>query len=116
MVAPHVALLAILAFAALAMLASPAVYATNNPHAAQAARMMSATDEASLHYVRHNGSRLFEEGTAHGTLPGSMRAECNIGASVSASFTIYTQNGTIQGSTELRIHTAPAPTKASLAH
>ena len=91
------ALLASLAFAALAMLASPAAYATNTPHAAQEARTISATDVASLHYVRHDGSRLFEEGTAHGTLPGSMRAECNVGASVSASFTIYTKDGTIRG-------------------
>ena len=58
---------------------------------------MSATDEARLHYVRHEGSRLFEEGTAHGTLPGRMHAECNVGASLSASFTIYTAQGSIRG-------------------
>jgi hypothetical protein len=93
----HSALFATLAFAALAMLTSTAAYATNTPYTGQEARTISATDEANLHYVRHEGSRLFEEGTAHGTLPGSMRAECNVGASVSANFTIYTRDGTIRG-------------------
>lgn len=66
---------------------------------AHAARTLSATDEARMHYVqgRSSGARLFEEGTAHGTLPGSMRANCNLGATLTAAFTIYTNGGTIVG-------------------
>lgn len=52
-----------------------------------------------MHYVKHRSSstRLFEEGTAHGTLPGSMRAYCSLGAKFTASFTIYTNGGSISG-------------------
>jgi hypothetical protein len=64
---------------------------------AHAARSMRATDEAHLRYVRRRGSRLFEEGTAHGTLPGSVHAECNLGATFTASVTIHTSAGTIRG-------------------
>jgi hypothetical protein len=66
---------------------------------ARAAHTISAKDEAALHYVRHRSSesRLFEEGTAHGTLPGIVRAECHLGATISANVTIYTQGGTIHG-------------------
>jgi hypothetical protein len=60
---------------------------------------MRATDEAHLHYVRHksSGSRLFEEGTARGTLPGGVRAECNVGSTFTATVTIYTSAGSIRG-------------------
>ncbi len=66
---------------------------------AQAARALKATDEARMTYVKHRSTatRLFEEGTAHGTLPGSMHAYLSLGATFSASFTIYTNSGTIDG-------------------
>jgi hypothetical protein len=64
---------------------------------AHSARTLDATDTGRLHYVKSSGSLLLEEGTAQGTLPGSMRASCNLGATVSASFTIYTHGGTIKG-------------------
>ncbi|HYM53827.1 MAG TPA: hypothetical protein VES97_00580 [Solirubrobacteraceae bacterium] len=64
---------------------------------AHQARVVNATDKASLHYIRSSGSRLFEEGSASGTLPGSMRVYCNIGATFTASFTIYTRRGSIVG-------------------
>jgi len=90
--------LAILASLAFATMASPApVYAINGRHIARAARTISATDEAHLRYVRRAGSRLFEEGTAHGTLPGGVYAECNLGATFVASVTIHTSSGTIRG-------------------
>jgi hypothetical protein len=52
-----------------------------------------------MHYVKHrsSASRLFEEGTARGTIPGSMSAYCSLGATFTASFTIYTKDGTIDG-------------------
>jgi hypothetical protein len=73
--------------------------ATPVPPPAWTARAMSATDEAHLHYVRGRsaGARLFEEGTAHGTLPGTVRAECDLGATFEASVTIVTNAGTIRG-------------------
>jgi hypothetical protein len=64
---------------------------------ADTARTVNATDTAHLHYLRSSGSLLFEEGVADGTLPGNMRAQFNIGATVTASFTIYTRGGTLIG-------------------
>jgi hypothetical protein len=75
-------------------------YATHDSrHIAHWARTISATDEAHLHYVRHRSSEsiLFEEGTTHGTLPGSVHAECHLGANFTANVTIKTQGGTIHG-------------------
>jgi hypothetical protein len=92
-------LLAIFPAGAHAGTGAHAAYNTEDALSAHAARTLSATDEAHLHYVQHksSGSHLFEEGTAHGTLPGSMRADCDLGATFTASFTIYTQGGTITG-------------------
>jgi hypothetical protein len=60
---------------------------------------MHTTDEAHLLYIRSRsaGAHLFEEGTAHGTLPGSVRAECNLGATFVANVTISTRAGAIRG-------------------
>jgi hypothetical protein len=99
-IAPRTALLATLASTALVTLSAPtALYATPRSPLARAARTISATDEADLHYVRRRSSEshLFEEGTARGTLPGSVHAECHLGAAISANVTIYTEGGTIHG-------------------
>jgi hypothetical protein len=64
---------------------------------ARAARALKATDTAHLRYVSASGALLFEEGTATGTLPGSMRVHFTVGATMSGSFTIYTRGGTITG-------------------
>ncbi len=75
--------------------AAPASAALPEVHAA---RVLTTTDTANLHYIPPtHGSLLFEEGAAQGTLPGTMRVRCNLGATVSASFTIYTRGGTISG-------------------
>jgi hypothetical protein len=58
---------------------------------------LQAKDSAKLHYVKSSGSTLYEEGTAHGTLPGSMRAYCDLGSTFTANFTIYTDGSTIKG-------------------
>jgi hypothetical protein len=77
---------------------SPAAQPAKRAARAHAAHSMSATDTAHLHYIPPaHGSTLYEEGLASGTLPGRMRARFNIGATVTATFTIYTQNGTING-------------------
>jgi hypothetical protein len=64
---------------------------------AHATRVLSATDTAKLRYVRSSGSRLYEEGSVTGTLPGKMTAYVNIGSTISATFTIYVHGGTIKG-------------------
>jgi hypothetical protein len=64
---------------------------------ARAAHTLNATDTAHLHYVSSSGSLLYEEGSASGTLQGSMRAHFDVGPTFSGSFTIYTHAGTIKG-------------------
>jgi hypothetical protein len=73
---------------------------------ALAASVLSASDKANLHYIesRSSGSRLFEEGSASGTLPGSMRVNCDIGPSLSGNFTIFTHGGSIVGHGTAAIH------------
>src|SRR5580693_5327975 len=62
-----------------------------------APRHLHAGDTAHLRYISASGSLLFEQGQATGTLPGSMRAHINVGASLSGSFTIDTAHGSIDG-------------------
>jgi hypothetical protein len=74
---------------------------TGSPYAeaqmmARAAQTISGADTAHLRLVRP-GERLLEEGPASGALPGSMRAELDIGPLYTGSFTIYTRNGRISG-------------------
>jgi len=85
--------LAIIAGMASAGLAAPA---SHTPRA-RTARTLKATDTADLRYIKHSGSQLLEEGSAQGDLPGSMHANCTLGATFTASFTIYTHGGTITG-------------------
>lgn len=93
--------LAVLLPGVLAIIASTAStgFAAPASHAPQArtARTLKATDTANLRYIKHSGSQLLEEGSAQGDLPGSMRANCTLGATFTASFTIYTHGGTITG-------------------
>jgi hypothetical protein len=85
--------LALAASAASAGIASP----DGRARKAHTAGVAKVTDTAKLRYIRHVGSQLLEEGAAQGTLPGSMRAHCNLGSTFTASFTIYTHDGTIDG-------------------
>jgi hypothetical protein len=70
--------------------------AASNP-AARSARALNVNDEGHLHLVSESGSLLVEEGAAKGTLPGTVKVRFNIGAVVSAYFTIYTRGGSITG-------------------
>jgi hypothetical protein len=74
--------------------ASPATAARGTAHAA---RSFNVSDKAQLHCVRESGSDLVEEGEATGDLPGRVRAQFNVGATVYASFSIFTQYGSISG-------------------
>jgi hypothetical protein len=85
--------LAILASAASASVAAP----NSRAPRAHTAGVVKITDTGKLHYIKHSGSQILEEGTAQGALPGSMRARCNLGTTFTASFTIYTHGGTITG-------------------
>ncbi len=92
------ALLAILAPAALAGApASARGVGTKRPLTARAAATLKITDTADMHYTSGSGSLLHETGTASGTLPGSMKANLAIGATLTANFTIYASGGTITG-------------------
>lgn len=93
-----IAILAVLCPIALAGTASPGgAHGVQGDGQAHAARTLSATDTAHLHYVHSSGSELFETGTATGALPGSMQANVTIGSTFTGSFTIYTSGGTIKG-------------------
>jgi hypothetical protein len=94
----------VLPFAVASMLAlACAVYsagpAMGVPPRAHASHALRAADRADLRYVqaKSEGSYLFEEGSAAGTLPGFMRANCDIQATFTATFTIYTRSGEIKG-------------------
>jgi hypothetical protein len=71
--------------------------AAGSPPTAHAAHTLNITDTAKLHYTGGSGSLLHEAGSATGTLPGSMKAECDIGAVLSTNFTISAAGGTITG-------------------
>jgi hypothetical protein len=67
------------------------------PRAAHTARTLNATDTAHLHLVKSPGSLILEEGSASGALPGTVKARCDVGPTITASFTIYTRDGAISG-------------------
>jgi hypothetical protein len=99
------ALLAILAPAALAGAPASARGAgAKRPLTAQAAATFKITDTADMHYTSGSGSLLHETGKASGTLPGNMKANLAIGATLTASFTIYASGGTITGRGMGRTH------------
>jgi hypothetical protein len=99
--------LAVILLACWLAICSPGTLAAVDPNTAHnadhtpayATRTMHTTDEAHLLYIRSRsaGSHLYEEGTAHGTLPGSVIAKCNLGATFVANVTIATQAGVIRG-------------------
>ncbi len=65
---------------------------------ARTAASVSVKDEGHLHLVRSSGSVLYDEGTARGTLPGSVKVSFlyNGDPEVSAQITITGHYGTIQ--------------------
>ncbi len=93
--------IAVLLCGALAGLASGHA---GSPPSARAAHTLQATDTAHLHYIHSSGSLLIEEGSAAGTLPGTMRASVRVGPTTSGSFTIYNRYGTIRGRGTAKLH------------
>lgn len=73
--------------------AGPSLAAGDAPRA-HVARSMNVKDEGHLHLAgRPSGSSIVEEGTVTGTLPGTVKVRFNVGATVTASFTIYPRGG-----------------------
>lgn len=99
-------LVAVLVIGALALAArSAGAHSTRAPTAVRSAHKLDVSDTAHLHYIRSSGSLLFEEGSASGTLPGKMQVHCDVGPTVTASFTIYVRGGgTISGHGTAKAH------------
>ena len=76
---------------------------TRSP-SARAAHALQAVDTAHLHYTHSSGSLLIEEGSASGTLPGTMRASVRVGPTTSGTFTISSRYGTICGHGSATMH------------
>lgn len=70
------------------------------------ARTQNVTDSAHMHYIREVGSSLLDEGKATGGLPGKVSALFNVGANVSATFTIRARGGSISGHGSGKLHGA----------
>ncbi|MCW3018869.1 MAG: hypothetical protein JWN10_1177 [Solirubrobacterales bacterium] len=73
---------------------------------ARAARALNVNDTAHLHYVKESDAQLIDEGAATGTVPGTVRVSFDVGATVAATFTIYTHGGSIVGHGSGALHTS----------
>jgi hypothetical protein len=77
-------------------LASPVVASADSGAGhtvAWAAQAQVANDDGNLHLVGESGADLVEEGQMTGTLPGRAKLLFSIGATVSATFTLYPRSG-----------------------
>jgi len=85
------------AWAPLGVLTGSPARAAQSPKA-HAARMLNITDTAHLHFVRETASSaLIEEGKATGGLPGVVKVDFEVGATVKASFRLYSDHGALIG-------------------
>jgi hypothetical protein len=88
-------------------------WAGTNSRTARAARSLNVHDEGRLHFTKASGSQLTDEGHATGTFPGwvTARFTYNGEPTVSASFTIRANGGSIsaRGSGRLSSPVSPAP-------
>ncbi len=76
-----------------ALVGADAASVAHGAPTARAARTLNVKDEGHLHLVRESGSLLVEEGSVSGTLPGSVKVRFNVGATITAQFTIYARGG-----------------------
>lgn len=90
------AVLAVLA-ACLSVILSDASADAKSPVHARAARTLSGNDNTALHLVHANGSTLYEEGRASGSLPGAVHAWFDIAGHFAGRFIFYTHSGAIRG-------------------
>jgi hypothetical protein len=80
-----------------------------NPTYARAAHVLSGNENAALHLVHANGSTLYEEGRASGSLPGAIHAWLHIGAYFAGHFVFYTRSGAISGHGSAKSHQGHYP-------
>jgi hypothetical protein len=80
-----------------------------NPAHAHIARTISGNDNSALHLVHANGSMLYEEGRASGSLPGTIHAWLHVGANFSGHFMFYTSSGAISGHGSAKSHQGRYP-------
>jgi hypothetical protein len=76
---------------------------------ASAARSLSGNDNATLHLVHADGSTLYEEGRASGSLPGTVHTRLDIGATFHGWFVFYTHSGEIIGEGSAEPHEGRYP-------
>jgi hypothetical protein len=73
-------------------------YANRFHERARSARTLNVTDTAHVHLVSETESgELVEEGEAKGALPGTVKVQFSIAASINATFTIRNRYGSISG-------------------
>jgi hypothetical protein len=82
--------------------------AKSQPHG-RTARVASGNDNATLYLVHANGSTLYEQGHASGSLPGTVHAWLDIGAKFAGRFVFYTSSGTISGDGAAKSHQGRYP-------
>ena len=75
---------------------------------------MRVDDTANLHYVKESDAQLIDEGVASGTVHGTVRVGFNVGATVAASFAIYTHDGAIIGHGTGTLHKSSNPSNVYL--
>lgn len=92
--------------AVLALLMCSATSAVGAAPRAHASHALRTDDTAAVYYIqaKSEGSYLYEEGDAKGTFPGFMKANCDVGATFTATFTIYTHSGEIKGHALALLH------------
>jgi hypothetical protein len=74
---------------------------------ARAAHTLRASENASLHLVKSNGSQIVEQGSVSGTLSGSIKAQFHVGPTITGSVTLYVHGGgTITGRGSGHLHNA----------
>jgi hypothetical protein len=74
---------------------------------AQAARTLNIADTAHLHFVRETAdSTLIEEGKATGGMPGVVKIDFEVGATVKSSFVLSGRYGSLIGSSFGRPHSS----------
>jgi hypothetical protein len=73
---------------------STAILGATRAHSmASAAHVLNVKDGGHLHEVRSSGDELLEEGPVSGTIPGKVKVSFDIGATITAKFTIYANGG-----------------------
>ena len=87
------------AAAASALALGPAASAATFPPTARQARTIVLNDTGSLHETAHHGFHLDEQGTASGTIKGSIYIHLDITSTnhVTAEVSIYPSNGSLTG-------------------